>query len=380
VRRVVLLTSAIVFVDAMFFAVLTPLLPHYAREHELTKAGAGVLAAAYPAGVLVGAIPSGWVAGRVGVKGTAVGGLALVAATSIVFGFAGSLWLLDLARFVQGIGSAFAWTASLTWLVAVVPPQARGAMIGRTMSIAIVGALLGPALGGVASVAGTRATFSAFAVAAVAVAVIAARTDSPGAKPERFGRLGDAFRDRTLVTALWLIALPALLYGTTTVIVPLRLSGFGTSAAAIGAVFVAAAALEAVAAPLSGQLADRRGRYYALSVSVAASAVGAALLPWPDDAALLGLVAVLASAAFALAWAPAMALLADAAQGIGLELAWAFALMNLAWAPGQALGAAAGGTIAKATSDTVPFLLLSGVCVLTLVALRRGAKPSPQPV
>ena len=80
-RRVVFLTSAIVFVDAMFFAVLTPLLPHYAREHELTKAGVGVLAAAYPAGVLVGAIPSGWVAGRIGVKGTAVGGLSLVAAT-----------------------------------------------------------------------------------------------------------------------------------------------------------------------------------------------------------------------------------------------------------------------------------------------------------
>ena len=379
-RRVVFLTSAIVFVDAMFFAVLTPLLPHYAREHDLTKAGVGVLAAAYPAGVLVGAIPSGWVAGRIGVKGTAVGGLALVAATSIVFGFAGSIWLLDLARFVQGIGSAFAWTASLTWLVAVVSAATRGSMIGRAMSVAIVGALLGPALGGIASLAGTRGTFTVVAAVAVCVAVLAVRTDAPHASPEPLGRLRAAFRDRTLVTALWLIALPALLYGTTTVIVPLRLSRLGTGAAAIGAVFVAAAALEAVAAPLSGRLADRRGRYHALSISVAASSVGAAALPLPDGAASLGLVAVLASAAFALAWAPAMALLADSAQQIGLELAWAFALMNLAWAPGQALGAAAGGTIAKATSDTVPFLILSGICVLTLLALRRLAGPSPRPV
>jgi hypothetical protein len=45
--------------------------------------------------------------------------------------------------------------------------------------------------------------------------------------------------------------------------------------------------------------------------------------------------------------------------------------MNLAWAPGQALGSAAGGAIAKATSDAVPFLLLSGACVATLLALRR---------
>lgn len=95
------------------------------------------------------------------------------------------------------------------------------------------------------------------------------------------------------------------------------------------------------------------------------------MLPWPNQAWLLGVAAVLASAAFGLSWAPAMAVLADAAQRIDLHLAWAFALMNLAWAPGQALGSAAGGAIAKATSDAVPFLLLSGACVATLLALRR---------
>jgi hypothetical protein len=82
---------------------------------------------------------------------------------------------------------------------------------------------------------------------------------------------------------------------------------------------------------------------------------------------------VLASAAFGLSWAPAFALIADAAEAIGLELAWAFALMNMAWAPGQALGSAAGGALAKATSDAVPYLILSGLCAATLVALRRSA-------
>ena len=63
----------------------------------------------------------------------------------------------------------------------------------------------------------------------------------------------------------------------------------------------------------------------------------AALLPWPNEAVLLAVVAVFACAAFGLSWAPAMALLADAAKRIDLDLAWAFALMNLAWAPGQAI-------------------------------------------
>jgi len=379
--RVVVLTSAIVFVDTIFFAMLTPLLPHYAHRFELTKTGAGVLAAAYPAGVLVGAIPSGWIAGRIGVKGTAIGGLAIVAATSITFGFGNSVVLLDLARFAQGIGSAFAWTSSLSWLVALVTTDRRGALIGQTMSVAIVGALFGPALGGVASLVGTGATFTGVAVIALAVAALAVLTEAPArGLGQPIGRIGTALRDRTLRLGLWLIAVPALLFGTTIVLVPLRLAHLGSGAAAIGAVFVAAAALEATVSPLSGRLADRRGRLHALSISLLASAAGAALLPWPDKASLLGVVAVLASAAFGLTWAPAMALLADSAQRIELDLAWAFALMNLAWAPGQALGSVAGATLARATSDAVPYLLLSGTCAATLVVLRRAGITRQQAV
>jgi len=59
VRRLLLLVGAVVFVDTMFFAALTPLLPHYVHELGLSKADAGVLAAMYPAGALVAGIPSG---------------------------------------------------------------------------------------------------------------------------------------------------------------------------------------------------------------------------------------------------------------------------------------------------------------------------------
>jgi len=208
---------------------------------------------------------------------------------------------------------------------------------------------------------------------AVAVAALALVTDGPPRGREQpFARLRAALNSRPLLTGLWLVMLPALLFGTTIVLVPLRLSQLGVGAAAISGVFIIAAALEATVSPLSGRLADRRGRRRALSISLAASATGAALLPWPQEGALLAVVAVLASAAFGLFWAPAMALLADTALRIDLHLAWAFALMNLAWAPGQALGSAAGGAIAKVTSDAVPYLLLCGACLATLAMLRRS--------
>jgi hypothetical protein len=82
VRRVLLLVGSIVFVDTLFFAALTPLLPHYADELDLGKAGAGVLAAANPAGCFFGAIPSGIVAARFGVKPTVLVGMSCVGQAS----------------------------------------------------------------------------------------------------------------------------------------------------------------------------------------------------------------------------------------------------------------------------------------------------------
>ena len=65
-----LLTGAIVLVDTMFFAALTPLLRHYVDEFDLGKSGAGVLQAMFPAGALVAGIPAGIAAARFGVKPT----------------------------------------------------------------------------------------------------------------------------------------------------------------------------------------------------------------------------------------------------------------------------------------------------------------------
>ena len=137
-RRLLALVASVVFVDTMFFAALTPLLPHYAAELDLGKTAAGVLQAAYPLGAFVGAIPSGIVAARAGVKPTVLVGLACVAATTVAFGFAQEAWQLDLARFLQGLASAFSWTGALAWLVAAAPARRRGALIGSAFAAAVL--------------------------------------------------------------------------------------------------------------------------------------------------------------------------------------------------------------------------------------------------
>jgi MFS family permease len=375
VRRLLLLTSAIVFFDTLFFAALTPLLPRYAESLDLGKAGAGVLAAAYPAGAFIGAIPSGIVATRAGVKPTVVIGLSAVALCTVLFGLASDPWQLDLARFLQGLASAFSWTGALAWLVAASPAGRRGSLIGTAFAAAVGGALFGPVLGGVAAVAGAGWTFGAVGVASLGLVAWAAATPSarPGA-PQPVAMLGRAFKDPRVLGAFWFVVLPALLFGAVSVLAPLRLSVLGFGSVAIGAVFFVTGAFEVANNIVVGRLSDRRGPLYPIRIGLAASVVVAAIYPWPDNAYVLAVVIVCGGLAFGALFTPGMALLTNLSEKRGLEHGYTFALVNLAWAPGQAIGAAGGGALARATRDAVPFLALAGVCALTFAALWRVRK------
>jgi MFS family permease len=370
VRWLLLLVGATIFVDTMFFAALTPLLPRYADELDLSKAGVGILAAAYPAGALAGGIPGGVSAARYGVKPVVVAGLLLMVVTTTAFGFAENIVVLDLARFAQGFASSLTWTASLAWLVSQAPPRQRGLLIGTAMSAAIVGALFGPVLGGVASLIGIEVAFSAVAVLGLVLAVWAALMPAPRAeRAQPLSMLWAAARDRAVLGSIWFVTLPALLFSTMNVLVPLRLDVLGMGALGISAVFLISAAVEAVLNPVAGRVSDKRGRLLPIRAGLAASAVATVLLPWPDSRWVLATVVVLAGMAFGVFWTPAMSHLADLAERRGLDYAYGFALVNMAWAPGQVVGAALGGGLARATSDAVPYLLLTGACVLSLAAL-----------
>jgi MFS family permease len=378
VRRLLLLVGAIVFVDTMFFAALTPLLPQYSDDLGLSKAGAGLLSAAYPIGALVGGIPGGIAAARFGVRPTVLLGLAGMAVTTVTFGFAESIWLLDTSRFLQGVASSFSWTGGLAWLVAAAPPTRRGETIGAAMGAAIFGALFGPVLGGVASITGTGPAFASVAVLAAVLGVWAWRTPafSPD-EPQPLSRLASALRDRGVAASVWFVLVPALLFGVLNVLGPLRLDELGLAAVAIGATWLVAASFEAALAPAIGRLSDRRGRLTPLRAGLVGSAAATAALPWIGRGWLLAVFIVVAACCFGTFWTPAMSMLADRAEAIGLNYAYGFALINLAWAPGAAAGAALGGAAARATSDAVVYLALTLVCVVSLLALTPRLRAAP---
>jgi len=374
VRRLVLLVGAIVLVDTMFYAAITPLLPTLADQLGLGKNGAGVLTGAYAAGTLLGSLPAGWLIARAGVRPTVLLGLTLMAAAGLAFAFADTVVVLDAARFVQGIGGACSWAGGMAWIAQTAPRERRGELLGAAMSAAIFGVQLGPVVGALATAVGREVTFSSTVAFGVALAWFASATPAPRGV-EALATPSSALRSRLMLAGMWLTALPAVAFGVLDVLAPLRLDALGASSLALGVTFFAAAGVEAILNPLVGRQTDRGGARAIVRAGLIAPVVALALLQLPQTALEMAVVVVLVSGLFGVLWVPAMALLTDGAERIGLDHGFAFAYFNLAWAAGFSLGSVAGGSLAEATADAVPYTavaVLYAVSALVALVVSRG--------
>jgi MFS family permease len=371
-RRVLLLSSAVGFLEALLFAALAPLLPQLEEDLGLSKGGAGLLTSAYAAGAFVGAVPSIWAARRLGVKATVVSGLILLALSSAAFVDPESAWLVFSARIGQGAGSAFAYTGALAWLTTVAPPERRGEAIGVAFGAIFTGELAGPVAGAAAASAGLATVFVTIAAVTLVLAALAATLRGPPARGRSRPPLTALAGMRVVRLGAWLIALAAVALGILGVLAPLRLDALGWNATAIGAVFAIAAVLQAIVNPAVGRAADARGDIGPLKLALALAAAASALLVLDDEPVVYAALVVAAGVAYATLWTPALTLLSDAFERHGFDQAFGFGLMSASWPPGFAIGAAAGGALAGATADALPYLLAAATCLGTLSLIRGG--------
>jgi MFS family permease len=372
-RRILIITSALVFVDMLFFSILTPLLPTYVSRLGLTETEAGLLSSAYAWGAVVAALPSGFLAQRFGPRKVIGWGLVGMSAASLIFAWGSSVVVLDLSRFAQGLCGAVVWSGALTWLIGLVDDEHKGAAIGTVTGAGGVGALAGPAVGALAAAVGTKWLFTAIPVVLLLLCVaVALSADAHRFERQSVGSVASAVLSRPVLGAFLFLTVPALGFGLMLVLAPLKIHMNGGGASLIAGAFIAAAIAETLLAPFAGHWSDRIGRRIPYIVGLAVFCVALAVMAATESLAVSVAVIPACSIAGGLFISPAFALFSDAADETGLAQSHAFALSNTAFAIGLAVGSFLGGAIAGVGGINAPFFALIGVLLILGAYAARG--------
>ncbi|MHB2001543.1 MAG: MFS transporter [Solirubrobacteraceae bacterium] len=365
--------STLLFLEALFFVVLAPLLPSLKHELRMSTSQAGLLVAMYGLGSIGAAIPATICAARVGARAAALLGLVTFAATSVLFGLAQDYPLLLAARFAQGAGGAACWTGGMVWLLEVAPASRRGELLGIGFGVAEAGAILGPVLGDVAARLGRAPTFGGVAAISLLLALVTARTPPPPADQRGLRLLGTLSCPR-IRTTMWLAGVPALVLSAIGVLAPLQLHRLGAGPGEIALSFGVAAAAGILVRLLAGRLSDRRGPSLPIKLGLLLSIPAVLAIPWPGDRSLAAALVVAALLANGIFWPPLMAMLSDACVASGAGQVTAVAVMGLSWPPGNILGAAGGGALAQAAGQRVAYSAMAAMLLAGYLALARQGR------
>jgi MFS transporter, DHA1 family, tetracycline resistance protein len=201
----------IVLVDVLGLTIILPLLPFYAESMGATPRIVGLLVSAYAACQLIAGPPLGHLSDRVGRRpvllvsqiGTCIGFL--------ILGFAHTLWVVFLARIIDGL-TAGNLTVAQAYIADVTEPENRAKSFGIIGIAFGLGFLLGPGISGY--LAQFDNTYPIFAAAALSFTSIMCTyfllpSVVPHPHPElegstsRWESLVNSFKDAQLGPLLW---------------------------------------------------------------------------------------------------------------------------------------------------------------------------------
>ena len=161
-----------VALDLVGFGIVVPILGVYAERFGASGYAVGWLFATFALAQFVFAPLLGRLSDRIGRKPVIVISLVGTAVGSFITGAAGSLWVLFLGRAIDGSSGASLSVAQAA-VADMAPPDQRPKLVGMLGAAFGVGFVLGPAIGGLATLGGPHVPFYVAAAIAAANAIAA---------------------------------------------------------------------------------------------------------------------------------------------------------------------------------------------------------------
>ncbi|WP_369138284.1 MFS transporter [Modestobacter versicolor] len=188
--------SIAVFMSSLDLFIVNLAFPSIGEEYAGAELGAlSWVLNAYTIVFAAVLVPAGRWADRVGRRRALVAGLAVFTVGSLLCGTAPGVGWLVAARAVQAVGAGVMVPASLSLLLAVVPPERRARALGSWSALGALGAALGPVIGGALVEIGWRWVFWVNLPVGVVAVVLALRLVPESrdltrrSRPDLFGAL-----------------------------------------------------------------------------------------------------------------------------------------------------------------------------------------------
>jgi multidrug resistance protein len=284
-----------VALDLVGFGIVVPILGRYAERFGASGFEVGLLVASFSAAQFVCAPILGRLSDRIGRKPVLLLSLFGTAAGSFLTGAAGALWVLFAGRIIDGAsgGSVAVAQGAVTDLAS---PEERPRLLGMLSAAFGVGFVVGPAIGGLASLGGPHVPFVVAGTVALVNGLIAIRR-----LPETLHRHDRQLRasdrrttdrpdtarrpsSRPTLTRIWILALVGFsaicaFSGFETTFSLFADRRFGMTEGPVALVFLGVGLLLVVVQTrLVGPASDRFGPLGALQLGLVCNAAGLGLL------------------------------------------------------------------------------------------------------
>jgi MFS transporter, DHA1 family, multidrug resistance protein len=159
------------FIAMSGIGLIIPIMPAYLETFGVAGQALGTLIATFALAQFLFSPISGQLSDKYGRKNLIIFGLIVFGLSQLVFGLATDLWILYLARFFSGLGSAFLIPPMMAFVADITTYEERGrgmGLLGASMSL---GFTIGPGVGGF--LAGVSLQFPFYIAASVALAAAA---------------------------------------------------------------------------------------------------------------------------------------------------------------------------------------------------------------
>ena len=372
-----ILLCASLFVEALLYGLIVPIVPHYARVLHADSGQLGLIFAVYSLALLLGSFPAGIACDRFGRRPVLLTGLVVLVTSTLLFAWVNNVWLLVLSRIFQGAAGAAIWTAGLAAATAMFPQEERGRRLGLMMAVTGLGTIAGPVFSGmVYSAWGYRATF--YVTALVILPVVLAFLRFPLPEPERavkgaepgFSAFLRTLGNPEMALVMLLIIACSFGFGMLEPLIPLHLSReFNLDSRAIGFFFGVISLSYSIVQPLWGYASDRIGYRPVIIAGLTATVLVAPALALAPGVFYVYVAGCMFSIAICAMMTPCLPLLAEYSENSGTEsYGRSFGMVNAAYSMGLLLGPAVGGLVAR------QFSFLGATAVYSVMLLLIGAR------